>query len=165
VALRRDERGGSRLDLKMCVSAQARAAARQAARKLFRVGLGFQTVFCFWMIRFSNPGSGTHCGSSFPMRRKPVNRLDTDIFGRPFGWSRIFAVDAAVLPSIPGTTLAFTVMANAFRIGATAPPVLRASDELLSCLLRAFPIEPFGRSFFTHMPPLLQRHWVSSQRY
>jgi hypothetical protein len=81
----------------------------------------FGTVFCHWAIKLSNPGSGTHCGASFPMRRRPTDLLDTDIFGRPFGGSRIFAVDSSVLPSIPGTTLALAAMANAWRIGDTAP--------------------------------------------
>jgi hypothetical protein len=73
------------------------------------------------MIRFSNPGSGTHCGSSFPMRARPSAPFDTDALGRPFGWRRVHAVDASILPSIPGTTLAFAVMANAVRIAEQAP--------------------------------------------
>jgi choline dehydrogenase-like flavoprotein len=73
------------------------------------------------MIKFSNPGSGTHCGSSFPMRRIPSGPFDSDVLGRPFGWSRVFIVDSSVLPSIPGTTLALAAMANADRIASTAP--------------------------------------------
>jgi choline dehydrogenase-like flavoprotein len=34
---------------------------------------------------------------------------------------RVFVVDGSVLPSIPATTIAFTIMANARRIGRTAP--------------------------------------------
>jgi choline dehydrogenase-like flavoprotein len=109
------------LELDLKPSEQARAAGRQAAKDLFILGLSFQTLFCYWMLKFSNPGSGTHCGASFPMRRRPVDLLDTDSYGRPFGWSRIFAVDSSVLPSIPGTTLAFAVMANAYRIAQEAP--------------------------------------------
>jgi hypothetical protein len=75
----------------------------EAARVLVGKGLAFQTLFCHWMIKFSNPGSGTHCGSSFPMRRVPSQPLDSDALGRPFGWSRIFIVDSSVRPSIPGT--------------------------------------------------------------
>ena len=107
------------LDLKP--SERARADARQVAKDLFRLGLSFRTLFCYWMLKFSNPGSGTHCGASFPMRRQPVDLLDTDVYGRPFGWARVFAVDSSVLPSIPGTTLAFAVMANASRIAREAP--------------------------------------------
>jgi choline dehydrogenase-like flavoprotein len=121
LTLRREDGGDDRLELDLCEEPAARAAARQAAKALYERGLMFGTLFCHWIVKFSNPGSGTHCGSSFPMRRNPSDLLDSDIFGRPFGWSRIFAVDSSVLPSIPGTTLAFSVMANAMRIGATAP--------------------------------------------
>lgn len=109
------------LDLDLKPSAAAKAVARAAAKDLFACGLSFGTLFCYWMLTFSNPGSGTHCGSSFPMRERPVDLLDTDIYGRPFGWSRVFAIDSSILPSIPGTTLAFAVMANAYRIGQEAP--------------------------------------------
>lgn len=109
------------LELNLRVSNQARVAAHKAAKDLFRKGLLFNTLFCYWMIKFSNPGSGTHCGSSFPMKAHPTGLFDTDILGRPFGWSKIFVIDSSVLPSIPGTTLAFTVMSNAYRIATTAP--------------------------------------------
>jgi choline dehydrogenase-like flavoprotein len=55
------------------------------------------------------------------MRARPSDTLDTDALGRPFGWRRVHAVDASVLPSIPGTTLGFAVMANATRIAEQAP--------------------------------------------
>lgn len=119
--LRRNAGQGDVMELDLKPSEQARAAGRQAAKDLFRIGLAFQTIFCYWMIKFANPGSGTHCGASFPMRRQPRQVLDTDVYGRPFGWSRVFAVDSSVLPSIPGTTLGFSVMANASRIGSEAP--------------------------------------------
>lgn len=96
---------------------EARTASRRVARLLRQAGIYFQPR----MMRFSNPGSGTHCGSSFPMRARPSALFDSDILGRPFRWRRIHAVDASVLPSIPGTTLAFPVMANAYRIAEQAP--------------------------------------------
>lgn len=109
------------LDVDLCVREEARAAARRAARNLAALGHLFRTTFLPQLIRFANPGSGTHCGSSFPMRERPRDLLDSDSLGRPFGWSRVFAVDSSVLPSIPGTTLAFAVMANASRIASLAP--------------------------------------------
>lgn len=124
VALRLRHGGGvkpDRLELSLRVSDAARKAAHIVARDLFHKGFAFGTMFVPWMIKFSNPGSGTHCGSSFPMRANPTHQFDTDIFGRPFGWSRTFAVDSSVLSSIPGTTLAFTTMANAHRIASLAP--------------------------------------------
>lgn len=109
------------LELNLRISDQARIAARRAAKDLFHKGLLFNTLFCHKVIKFSNPGSGTHCGSSFPMKARPTEPFDTDKLGRPFGWSNVFVVDSSVLPSIPGTTLAFTVMSNAYRIATTAP--------------------------------------------
>lgn len=109
------------LELDLRVSDKAKKAAHVVARDLFRKGFAFDTMFWPWMLKFSNPGSGTHCGSSFPMRLDPKGRFDSDRLGRPFGWSRTFVVDSSVLPSIPGTTLALTVMANAHRIASLAP--------------------------------------------
>ena len=120
--LRRGQGGADDvLELDLKISEDARAAARRAAKDLFSKGLLFGTVFCHWMIKFSNPGSGTHCGSAFPMKTRPAGPFDSDLLGRPFGWSRIFVVDSSVLPSIPGTTLAFSTMSNAYRIGSLAP--------------------------------------------
>lgn len=53
------------------------------------------------------------------MSAKP-GAMQTDTLGRPFGWRRIHAVDATVLPCIPATTITFTVMANASRIATEA---------------------------------------------
>jgi choline dehydrogenase-like flavoprotein len=121
LTLRRRADDADELSIALNVSEQARREASLAARRLAKGlragGLYIQPR----MIRFSNPGSGTHCGSSFPMRSRPVDAFDSDALGRPFGWRRVHVVDASVLPSIPGTTLAFPVMANAVRIAEQAP--------------------------------------------
>jgi choline dehydrogenase-like flavoprotein len=44
----------------------------------------------------------------------------SDTLGRPAGLTRVHAVDSSVLPSIPATTITFSVMANAHRIGTLA---------------------------------------------
>lgn len=121
LCLRRGHADVDRLEIDPQISAEARAAARIAAHDLFRKGLKFGTLFVYPVIKFSNPGSGTHCGASMPMRQRPQGLLDTDGLGRPAGWSRVFIVDSSVLPSIPGTTLAYTTMANAYRIATQAP--------------------------------------------
>jgi hypothetical protein len=66
------------------------------------------------------PGAGCHLGGSFPMRANPRSELETDSLGRPFGWQRVHVVDGACLPSIPATTITFSLMANAHRIAAQA---------------------------------------------
>jgi choline dehydrogenase-like flavoprotein len=60
-------------------------------------------------------GSSFHCGSTFPMRDKPIG-LESDTLGRLAGLRRVFIVDASVFPSIPATTITLSVMANAHRI-------------------------------------------------
>lgn len=59
--------------------------------------------------------SGAHLSSSLTMSKNP-SPLQTDIFGRVHGTSKVFAVDGSVLPSLPSQNLTFTIMANAHRI-------------------------------------------------
>jgi choline dehydrogenase-like flavoprotein len=71
------------------------------------------------LLEMGLPGRGFHSGGSFPMAAQP-RPGESDRLGRPYGLQRIHAVDATVLPSIPATTITFTVMANAYRIGSAA---------------------------------------------
>jgi choline dehydrogenase-like flavoprotein len=71
------------------------------------------------LTQIGQPGKGNHLGGSFPMRRTP-GALDTDTLGRLPGWARVHLVDAAVLPSVPATTVTLSVMANAHRIATAA---------------------------------------------
>jgi choline dehydrogenase-like flavoprotein len=75
------------------------------------------------MLQLAEPGRGFHCGGSLPMRASP-EKFESDCLGRPHGWSRVHAVDASVLPSVPATTITFSVMANAHRIGWEAVEIL-----------------------------------------
>nr|WP_253282936.1 GMC oxidoreductase [Ruegeria sp. HKCCD7318] len=65
-------------------------------------------------------GSSFHVGGSVPMAQAP-GAGQSDILGRPKGLSRVHLVDASSLPSIPATTITFSVMANAHRIGTLVP--------------------------------------------
>jgi len=67
-------------------------------------------------LEFCLPGRGFHCGGSFPMKTNP-GPLESDIYGRIGGASRVHVVDASIFPTIPATTITFTAMANAHRIG------------------------------------------------
>jgi choline dehydrogenase-like flavoprotein len=69
------------------------------------------------LLRIWEPGRGIHTGGSFPMRANPSG-LECDLLGRPAGLRRIHLVDSSVFPSIPPTTITYTVMANAQRIAA-----------------------------------------------
>jgi choline dehydrogenase-like flavoprotein len=107
---------GEQLKLQAEVTPESKAIIRKVIRKLF----GHRRQLGAWpigpMLQIAPPGRGIHSGGSFPMSAQP-GRLETDILGRPNGWQRLHAVDATVLPSIPATTITFSVMANAHRIG------------------------------------------------
>lgn len=66
------------------------------------------------------PGASFHVGASVPMAAKPVTG-QSDTLGRPHGLHRLHLIDASSLPAIPATTITFSVMANAHRIGSLAP--------------------------------------------
>jgi choline dehydrogenase-like flavoprotein len=67
------------------------------------------------MLHLPPPGRGFHSGGSFPMREDP-GKFESDVLGRASGFKRVHVVDSTVLPTIPATTITFTVMANARRI-------------------------------------------------
>ena len=66
------------------------------------------------------PGSSFHTGGTLPMRARP-RRASTAPDGLLHGTSRTYVADASVLPAIPATTITFSVMANAHRIGSIVP--------------------------------------------
>lgn len=68
------------------------------------------------VLMIDPPGSSNHLGGSFPMRRRPGPGPSSDMLGRPFDCRNIHVTDSSVLPSLPATTLTFTVMVNAARI-------------------------------------------------
>nr|WP_237212711.1 GMC oxidoreductase [Ruegeria lacuscaerulensis] len=93
----------------------ARATARMA-QVLKLAGL---TPLSF-ALRPGDVGSSFHVGGSVPMAQAP-GAGQSDILGRPHGLSRVHLVDASSLPNIPATTITFSVMANAHRVGMLVP--------------------------------------------
>jgi choline dehydrogenase-like flavoprotein len=69
-----------------------------------------------FLYSIGNFGYGFHVGSSFPMSKTPQGS-QSDIYGRPYGLKKIHIVDASIFPSIPASTITYTVMANSYRIG------------------------------------------------
>ncbi len=115
------DKDGEILTLTAQENPRTKTHANRVAKRLFRLGLNFGTVFAWPAMQMVEPGSGHHVGGSFPMKREPRARTDTDIWGRPPGHSRLFAVDSTVMPSIAATTITLPAMANAWRIGREAP--------------------------------------------
>ena len=93
-----------------------KAAQKQLGRSLSKAGLhmlGFAA-------RPGTVGSSFHVGGTLPMATTPQGH-QTDPLGRPNGLQRVHVVDASVFPSIPATTITFSVMANAHRIASLVP--------------------------------------------
>ena len=121
LASRSDSAIGMRpLETRQSWSRESRAAVNAHARML----RGVLRRARFYAVPFANlnseSGPGYHFGASFPMRVRPKAPNDTDVLGRPCGWSRIHVVDTSVLPAIPATTVGLLTMANAHRIAAQA---------------------------------------------
>ena len=96
---------------------ESRRLVKKVLRELLgRSRAGSAASSCLVHRSSPNPGRSFHCGGSLPMRSKP-GKFESDPLGRPHGWWRVHAVDASVLPGVPATTITFSVMANAHRIG------------------------------------------------
>lgn len=95
----------------------AHAGAKQLSRLLIRVGV--IPLLPLISASYERP-MGWHFGATLPMSPSPRGDLETDLLGRPRGWSRVHVVDSSVFPSIPSTTVALLAMANAQRIADSA---------------------------------------------
>ncbi|HEX5926590.1 MAG TPA: GMC oxidoreductase [Baekduia sp.] len=96
--------------------ARPRAEARAVARRLLRAFRELRTLVLLPQPHAWEPARGSHLGGTFPMARRPRG-LQSDLLGRPGGLERVHLVDGSVLPTIPATTVTFSIMANAHRIG------------------------------------------------
>ncbi len=88
---------------------------RKVALKLLRCCRLIGGVPLYFLRRLDLPGGSYHTGSTFPMRQIP-KFLETDRLGRLSSLPGVHIVDASVLPDVPTSAPAFTVMANAHRI-------------------------------------------------
>jgi hypothetical protein len=120
VCLRKDSATGhERLELRAELNPQVKARVRKLVNYLCLQSRRLGAMPLPLMLKIAEPGRSFHCGGSFPMSADP-HGCQTDLLGRPPGWKRVHAVDATVFPSIPATTITFSAMANAHRIGSEA---------------------------------------------
>jgi choline dehydrogenase-like flavoprotein len=95
-----------------------RMSVGRVVNKLWSLRGAMRAIPVRKMLTLADAGRGFHSGGSFPMSEAPSTTCSSDVLGRPAGFSRVHVVDSTVFPSIPATTITFTVMANAHRIGA-----------------------------------------------
>ncbi len=113
-------RGGADGKRELHIEGEARSPATNAAlkrvtRKLWKLRRSLRAVPAFPMLHIPPPGRGFHSGGTFPMSSRPTG-FESDVLGRPVGFKRLHVVDSTCLPSIPATTITFSVMANSHRI-------------------------------------------------
>lgn len=105
-----------------CVT-QGTGAARvmQAAMARMAAAMGKGGMVALRIAsRMGAAGASFHTGGTVPMATDPTAG-HSDALGRPKGLSRVHLADASTFPSIPATTITFSAMANAHRIGTLAP--------------------------------------------
>jgi choline dehydrogenase-like flavoprotein len=93
---------------------RALQVARKAQALLRRELIGFGLVPPAY-LQMVPPGRSFHAGGSFPMGGTHTV-YSSDFLGRPAGLKRIHIVDSASFPTIPSSTIGYTIMANADRI-------------------------------------------------
>ena len=99
---------------------EARRICMAVVRKLQRHHMCFKGITLRSRLRLDLPGGGYHSGGTLPMRRIPET-FETDTLGRLPSLPGVHVVDASVLPTVPASPTAFTVMANAHRIASEVP--------------------------------------------
>ncbi|GAC1640259.1 MAG: hypothetical protein PVS2B1_06430 [Candidatus Dormibacteraceae bacterium] len=109
----------STLELEGLGNARTRPALSALRRRLWTERRSMRAIPLSQAMRVGEPGRGYHTGGTFPMRQNP-GAFQSDLLGRPSGFSRVHLVDASVFPSLPATTITLSVMANAHRIGSAA---------------------------------------------
>ncbi|MGD9801166.1 MAG: GMC oxidoreductase [Parvularculaceae bacterium] len=117
---RNGDPGDARLTYKARESDEAGRVLKAAAGRLARALLPSGVIAMPFQARMGAVGSSFHVGGSLPMAERP-RAGETDVFGRIAGTTRTHVIDASVFPSVPATTITFTVMANAHRIASEAP--------------------------------------------
>lgn len=119
--LKREDTGAgshSHLELEASVNPQASRIIHGVLRKFLTHRQRFQAIPVAQQLQIGKPGKGSHTGGAFPMTARPTE-FQSDIMGRPYGFRHVHAVDAAVFPTIPATTITLTIMANAHRIASS----------------------------------------------
>ncbi|MEX0649646.1 MAG: GMC family oxidoreductase N-terminal domain-containing protein [Candidatus Andersenbacteria bacterium] len=113
--VRGTDREDSYLKLEAVPQQKTRVVLNSVMQKLTELSPLWRARIITSVARKGHPGRGFHSGGSFPMKTTP-GRFESDLMGRPYGFSRVHAVDSTVFPTVPANTITLTIMANARRI-------------------------------------------------
>ena len=119
LSLRRNAAGPATLVVEGRVNPESARIVRRVEARIRGLGPRLCATPVPFMTKIAAPGKSYHSGGTFPMKRDPGER-DTDLLGRPAGFSRVHLADASVFTTIPSTNMTLTVMANAWRIAAAS---------------------------------------------
>jgi choline dehydrogenase-like flavoprotein len=114
----RSPKEGRTLLLQAVVNPGTRAKFNRMVGKLLRCCDLLKGLPVRPLMQVYELGREYHAGGTFPMSDAP-KPMESDTLGRPTGFKRLHLIDGSTFPSIPATTITFTIMANAYRIGAT----------------------------------------------
>ena len=103
-------------------SSSAAAIVKRLSWKLFRHSSSLGLMAAAPAVHITPPGRGFHTGGSFPMSETP-GEFQVDTLGQLTALPRVHLVDASDFPTIPATTITYTVMANAHRIATLASQI------------------------------------------
>ncbi len=106
------------LHLKGHPNIEAQQALTKIRKKFVKNRKYFKAYPLPIITKLSLPGIGNHSGGTFPMAINP-GKFQTDILGVPHGFNNLHVVDSTVFPTIPSTTISFSIMANAHRIASS----------------------------------------------
>jgi choline dehydrogenase-like flavoprotein len=86
----------------------------KAFKYSFKISFALKIVPLFIFTKMNN--QTYHLGGSFPMTTNRTKFHETDTLGRLSAFENVYIVDSSTFPSIPSTTLAILLTANAWRI-------------------------------------------------
>jgi choline dehydrogenase-like flavoprotein len=106
---------GARLNLRAGEGRRMRTTVGRVLRRLLRLSPATGIVPLPFALQMGLPGEGNHVGGVFPMGDRR-HSFSTDRRGTLRELPRVHLVDSSVMPTLPATTLTYTLMANAHRI-------------------------------------------------
>jgi choline dehydrogenase-like flavoprotein len=109
----------AKLNIQGRCSDESQQLVKRVCKFLFKNRSLLRAIPLTPLLQVANPGRSFHIGGTFPMKTKP-GKFETDRLGALHGFQGVYIIDASTFPSVPASTITFSVMANAHRIASNA---------------------------------------------